>query len=375
MSTVPLVCPRCYKNLHAPEVVGSGQVRCDACGHIFPPGGAPLSAGSAPIYPSSSVHRPSAPHAAASFGGSPRGFAASPSPLASPPPQTPQGPSLWGCLGVVLGLGALMLSCCGCFGAVLYFTAPRQWNEPLLPPGANAQIPPAQVQPAQPQPASTLPGFSEIPSGVPTALPGTAWPRQRSLDELLTAIKAANPSDFNSTQLLGELRDAPVEESRRGEVIDIVLAYLQRATPLSAGIAREALLKWAGKAQANNLAKFAAGNADAQIRRSVVTVIEQTGGDAETAKTLAPLLGDFPLMIAVRSALEKIGPEAEEALLGRLDEPNLHVRNLTYGTLGKVGGSKAKKRLQEVIDAGDPINSRMARKALSEIEQRESGGM
>src|SRR5687768_8357818 len=100
MSSGPLTCPRCYKNLHAPEVVGSGLVRCDACGHVFPPGNTVVPQGAAPYQPPRYGGSPSyagTPVSPASF--APTKPAASFNPNygpATPQPQTPSGPSVLG---------------------------------------------------------------------------------------------------------------------------------------------------------------------------------------------------------------------------------------------------------------------------------------
>src|SRR5688500_6408249 len=95
MSSIPSICPNCYRNIHAPVMMPDGFIRCDGCGHAFPP------AGSSP-YASSPALGP--PHTYGAPPQQPYGSAPAPTPVGGapfgapgyqpsyPPPSGPQKP-------------------------------------------------------------------------------------------------------------------------------------------------------------------------------------------------------------------------------------------------------------------------------------------
>jgi hypothetical protein len=341
-----------------------GLVRCDACGHAFPPGGNFLS------YSSGSFGAPPKAMNAgptANYGSYPANFgnAGQTYPPASGP-QNPTGPGMFTC-AVVVGLGALALSCCGCFGAfwLVSFQA-----KPVAPPGFNQPFNPPVINPPNiPEQAFGQPPFDVPPIVQPPGIPGTPA-AQGELDRILTSLRNANAQDFSTQRFLHELQPLPVEESRRREVVEVVLKYLEQANPLAAGPAQQVLEKWATQSEANLLAKFAAGNFDRFNRRAALSVLAKTGGDAETAKTIAPLLKDVVLRLSTTEALQAIGPDAEDAMLAQLDDSDFHLRIQSYRLLGGMGGQKSAERLREIANKKGGSDSAVARRALAEIEQR-----
>src|SRR5688572_15474879 len=141
MSSIPTICPNCYKSIHAPVMMPDGFVRCDSCGHAFPPTGAspystPSSAaqpfGPPPFSSSPPPYSGSVPGASLPpIGGyTPASYQPSYPPVGGP--QKQGSPGLVAC-GVVVALGLMASACCG-GGAFLIYTKTKdiaQNNPPI----------------------------------------------------------------------------------------------------------------------------------------------------------------------------------------------------------------------------------------------------
>jgi hypothetical protein len=176
--------------------------------------------------------------------------------------------------------------------------------------------------------------------------------------------------------LLEEFNALPVEEGRRTEVVDALLGLLGRAGVhaggLMAGPGQITLENWTSKDQATSVARFAADEGNHFARRQVLTVLTKVGGDAETAKTLLPLLKEPSLFGLLPDVFAKIGPDAEEPLLTQLDTADRLARRTLFEALGKVGGAKSKERLQGIVKSGQGIDKVFGGQALAEINRRET---
>jgi hypothetical protein len=401
MSSIPVVCPNCYRTQRSALAGPDGLIRCDGCGHAFPLGGLRP----APISPSA-YGQPSpfsapirvGPPVGASVPGPGGDFANFQPPAANPP----SGPGLITCLGIiVLVFGSF--ACCG--GGSLYYlmthSSPLAHNDtpqPVMP----AVNPPA-IQPAPPNvfpgpgveapgfmppefrpPPITPPGFAPPVNPADNASAGpqrsrpersndpatSGTPRSGSLDDLIARLENAERHDPAMFQVMQQLQSMPVEESRRSDVVAGVLHCLANDHAIGAAFAQPVLERWASKAEADQLAEFAASDAPFFVRRPVVNVIATTGGTADTAETIAPLLKDLSLRVSVRDALIAIGSEAEEPVLALLEESDISLAREIFRVLGTIGGEKSKKRLTQIADSSDFLKSRFAREALAEIERR-----
>jgi len=392
MSTGPIVCPHCYKNVYSAAVAADGLIHCDACGHAFPAnsgtpfarfGQGPASFG-APPQPGSSV--PKSGTFGANPGNSPSNHDSSfpksgisGAPVGAAPP--PSGPSMFGCLMVVLGAGALLTCCCGGVGALVFVQARQAAQQPVAQqPNVVPFNPPTAIHPEFPPPIdpfefpspidpNDLPSEFVVPSARWTP-PGTSAAKGRSLDQVLADLSRTSGANPDSTGLIFELRNMQVDNARRREVVQALLQYCERASIHTGSVAKPALEKWASAAESPLLAKFAAGKYDSFVRRSAVEVIAKNGGDAETAKLLAGLLGDVFLHNVLKEALQKIGPAAESALLDQLAQEDLFTRHRAFQLVGEIGGAKSVSRLQRIIDQNKQPDALLARHALSEIERR-----
>ena len=417
MSSVPLICPHCYQSLPGIAAGADGLVRCNACGHAFPPSGGASSGYAPPSFSSSStvspVYQPLPYKGQASYGNAPSG---SFSPLynstlpvgakfapAYPPaggPQKPGSPGMIAC-GVITGFALLGLLCCGGAGAALYFVADEQVAQNpgpvpfnprnVFPPPVN--IPPPTIPPIHGpvfpdfthtdpfdptlpgmEPVLPAPSFTVPPPGFIPGVPNPPVITERTLDAVLQELATADANAPHARELMGSLSTLPVEEGRRGEVVDAMLSMLSRAgrsqSAIVLGRGSVALEKWASKAESTKLAQFAASSDNHSVQRTVLNVLARNGGDADTAKALLPLFKEIVLGTPLTNVYEKIGAEAEEPVLAGLDSIDSRSRRIAYDVLGRVGGEKSKARLQEVVESGDRANAIWCRKALAEIESR-----
>jgi hypothetical protein len=371
-------------------VGGDGQVRCDGCGHAF------AAAGAAPA--------PSAPpafKAASSFQPISTTLPAPPVKYqpAYPPASGPQktgNPGLVAC-GIVALFGVMGLLCCGALGVVVYQLGNQQIadNDAVAPPFNPPPFNPLSSNPPPINPPGVPPPFPEIPPPplvpeVPTvdsspfvpvtppevSIPGTplAAPPPKTLDDFLQAMRTIDPMNFTARQLLDEMNRLPVEEGRRGEVIEALLQMLGRAgvhaSGLLAGPAQTTLENWMSKAEATKVAEFAAGEAQHFSRRHLLKQLARVGGDAKTAEALLPLLMDPTSTFTLPEVFEKIGPEAEDALLSQVDAAEIPSRRALYSALAKVGGKKSAEILQARIDKGDGFDRVFGAQALHQIQSR-----
>ncbi len=383
MSLLPTICPNCYRNIRAPELLPDGFLRCNGCGHAFPPvGDSPYSN----VPPVRKPHPENTPQlfpvpGTPSYGGT------SYSPVSSIPsaagPQQRGNPGLIAC-GVVAGLGLMCAVCCGGLSFFAYskareiaelaelevqpipFPQPKPLEIPTFPTHEMPTFPPVEI------PAFEIPPVG-IPNTPPPDISGVVPKEPKTLDEILAAVETASPNDFASHQLLRTLNDLPVEEERRSEVVSALLKYLEMGNGLAAIHAKPALMKWASIAESNQLAQFAVTNGDLQTRRLMMEVLASVGGDATTAKTILPLFGDFSLSFSVKDALVKIGLEAEEPVLAYLESSSdTRTRHQAYDVLGAVGGEKSKDHLQQIIAKGEGFDRVFGTRAIRAIEQREN---
>lgn len=394
MSAVPVTCPNCYRSIAAPSAGGDGQVRCDACGHAFSAAGV-VQAPSAPA-----IFKPTTRYQPIST--------SLPAPQvkyqpAYPPASGPQktgNPGLVAC-GMVALFGVMGLLCCGALGIVVYGLGNQQIanNEvnppPFNPPAFNPPpFNPPNFNPPPVNPPIVPPPFPEIPQPVfpevPTVdsspfepvtppgvnIPGTpgAAPAPKTLDDFLQAMRTIDPMNFTARQLLDEMNKLPVDESRRGEVIDALLQLLGRAgvhaSGLLAGPAQTTLEIWMSKAEATKVAEFAAGDAQHFSRRHLLKQLARVGGDPKTAEALLPLLKDPTSTFTLPEVFEKIGPEAEDALLSQVDAAEIPARRALYSALAKVGGKKSAEILQARIDKGEGFDRVFGAQALNQINSR-----
>lgn len=394
MSGISVVCPNCYRNIPAPAFSGDGQIRCDGCGHSFPAVGA-APATSAPSTPPAFKPTPSYEPISSTI----------PAPQAKyqpayPPASGPQktgNPGLVAC-GMVAMFGVMGLLCCGALGVVVYGLGNQQWanngaNAPVFnPPNFNPPNfnPPNFNPPIAPQPFPEIPQpvFPDIPAidsspFEPVAPPGSsipgtpaAAPEPKTLDDFLQAMQTIDPTHFTARQLLDELNKLPVEDSRRGEVVDALLKLLGRAGVhaggLLAGPGQTTLENWMSKAEATKVAKFAAEDTNHFARRQLLEQLAKVGGDAKTAEALLPLLKDPVSTFKLPEVFEKIGPEAEDALLSQFDTVEIPARQALYSTLAKIGGKKSAEKLQARIDKGEGFDRVFGTKALNQIKSRGS---
>lgn len=436
MSSVPLICPHCYKSLPGIAAGADGLVRCHACGHAFPPSGGASSGYAPPSFSSSStvsartvspVYQSPPYKGQASYGTAPSGSFSPPynSTLpvggkfapAYPPASGPQNrgsPGMIAC-GVITGFALLGLLCCGGAGAALYFVdeeqvaqnpgpipfnPPNNFPPPVIIPPPNMPQRPGPVfpdtlpgmEPVLPVPSFTVPPFPGTPSLTPivpdpiapipsftvpppVSIPGVPMPpAERTLNGVLKELAVVDANSLNARELMVSLSMLPVEEARRGEVVDAMLSLLRRAgnrgAALVSGPGTIALEKWASKAEATKLAEFAATSDNHFSRLSVLNVLSRIGGDAETASALLPLFGEIAFGSQLTNVYEKIGAEAEEPVLAGLDSIDRRARRIAFDVLGKIGGEKSKARLLEIMASGDNVNKLWCRKALAEIESR-----
>ena len=411
MSSVPVICPNCYRSIPAPVVGSDGQVCCDVCRHSFPPGGAmpssPVPSSPLPSYTAPPPYKP-----AQSFQPISSTMPAPPTKYqpAYPPaggPQSTGNPGMVAC-GMIALFGVMGLACCGALGVVFYGladqqianqpnNAPNRFNPPINfpqqvnPPNNNPGVPPGFPQsglPAIPEPVfpdvpqPVIPEFPRIESSDPfepvpgIGIPGTPAPppAPKTLDDFLQAMKTIDPANFTARQLLEELNRLPVEEGRRAEVIDGLLELLGRAgihaSGLLAGPAQTTLENWMTQAESTKVAQFAAGDTNHFTRRHLLQQLAKVGGDKETAKALLPLLKDPVSTFKLPEVFEKIGAEAEEPLLSQVDDANTTARSAIYNTLGKIGGKKSAEKLQARINSGEGFDRVFGGKALAEIKSR-----
>jgi hypothetical protein len=376
---VPVVCPHCYKNIPAPTASSDGVVRCDGCGHAFPLAGA--AAGNSP--PPAYQPLPSYPPTYA------------PSTILPPPgkyqpgypsasgPQKTGNPGLVAC-GIIAMFGVMGLLCCGALSFVVYGLRNQQLANraadlpPFNPPNFNPPMAPP------PFPAIPQAGFPELPQIEPAvpfnpaaSIPGTPTPpAPQTLDDFLQAMQTIDPMGFTARTMLEGLNALPVEDARRTEVVDAVLKLLGRAGVhaggLLAGPGQMTLENWTSKAQATSVAQFAADDANHFARLYLLRVLAKVGGDVETAKALLPLLQEPSVSPLLPETFAKIGPEAEEPLLTQLETAENFARITLFNVLGKVGGAKTKQKLQTLLKDAKGLDSGLGRKALREIQQRES---
>src|SRR5688500_15971810 len=117
MSSIPTICPNCYKSIHAPVMMPDGFVRCGSCGHGFPPAGtstySALPTAAQPFGPPTFPSSPtpfSAPSVPPVAGYSPANYQPSYPPVSGP--QNQGSPGLVAC-GVVVVLALMASVCCG----------------------------------------------------------------------------------------------------------------------------------------------------------------------------------------------------------------------------------------------------------------------
>jgi hypothetical protein len=294
---------------------------------------------------------------------------------------------------MVAMFGVMGLLCCGALGVVVYglggnqqlanqganppvFNPPNFGQPNLNPPNFN---PPNASSPFPQVPPPVVPDSADPfePVNPPPGVPGTPTPpAPKTLDDFLQAMATIDTTNFTARQMLEELNTLPVEDERRTEVVDALLKLLGRAGVhaggLLAGPGQTSLENWASKAQATSVAQFAAGDANHFARRPLLQTLAKIGGDAETAKALLPLIKDPSSGLILPDVFAKIGPEAEEPLLGELDTANLLAKRTVFAALGKVGGAKSKEKLQALVNGGQGPDKLFSRQALNEINSRVS---
>lgn len=302
---------------------------------------------------------------------------------------------------MVAMFGVMGLLCCGALGVVVYGLG----NQQLANQGANApmfnpnfgppNVKPPNFNPPNFNPPINPPTFPDIPQPVipefpsidpapfepvapGTSIPGTpaAAPAAKTLDDFLQAMQTIDPANFTARQLLDELNKLPVEESRRGEVVDALLQLLGRAGVhaggLLAGPGQTTLDNWMTKTEATKVAEFAAGDANHFARHHLLQQLAKVGGDAKTAEALLPLLRDPVSTFTLPEVFEKIGPEAEDALLSQVDAAELPARRAIYSSLAKMGGKKSAEKLQARIKSGEGFDRVFGAQALNQIKSRGS---
>lgn len=391
MSSVPVICPNCYRSIPAPKLGSDGLVRCDVCHHAFPPGGAADSSTASPAYKPLPTYPIST-----SLSAPPTKYQPAYPPASGP--QSTGNPGMVAC-GIIALFGVMGLACCGAAGVVFYslgnqqlanqnLNPPQAFNQPINPPVVN----PPDINPG-PQPFPQIPGpiYPEVPQPMIPKLPsidsspfepvtptisGTpaAAPAPQTLDEFLQAMKTVEVTGFNARQLLDDFNRLPVEESRRGEVIDALLQLLNRSgihgSGLMSGPGQTTLENWMTKAEATKVAEFAAADANHFARRHLLQQLAKVGGDAKTAKALVPLLKDPVSTFTLPEVFEKIGPEAEDALLSEVDGAEIPARRAIYTVLGKIGGKKSAEKLQARIKSGEGFDRVFGAQALNQIKSR-----
>jgi hypothetical protein len=292
---------------------------------------------------------------------------------------------------MVAMFGVMGLLCCGALSVVVYGLGnQRLANNGANMPAFNQPAPvdapnfnPPRPFPDGPPPIPGFPAADSIPfesvgppwPGIP-GTPAAAAPAPKTLDDFLQAMQTIDVTSFAARTMLEEFNKLPVEEGRRTEVVEALLKMLGRAGVHAGGIlagpGETTLENWTSKAQATSVAGFAADDANHFARPHLVKVLAAVGGDAETAKALLPLLKEPSAGRALVDVFAKIGPEAEEPLLTQLESAEHFARITLFDVLGKVGGAKTKAKLETLLKSGKGLDSGLGRKALREIQLRES---
>ena len=376
MSGMPVLCPNCYRTIPAPAVGSDGQILCDGCGHAFPARSAAAAPSAPPAFKPTPSYQPIVQSPANSV---PSGKYQPVYPPASGPQKT-GNPGLVAC-GIVALFGVMGLLCCGALSVVMYGLGNQQLaNHDANMPAFNSN-PNPPVAP-QPPPVIAPPGIPNSPVIEPSpfepvsqdAVTRAGVPVPKTLDDFLRAMQTIDPMNFTARQLLDDLNRLPVEEGRRGEVVDALLPFLDRAgihaSGLLAGPGETTLENWVTKVESTKVAEFAAETTNHFARLRLLQHLAKVGGDAQTAEALLPLLKDPVSAFNLPDVFEKIGSEAEDALLTEIDTPDISARRAIYASLAKIGGKKSAEKLQARINRGEGFDRVFGAQALSQIKSR-----
>lgn len=196
------------------------------------------------------------------------------------------------------------------------------------------------------------------------------------IDDLLRRISRQMASGERSlTTEISQLGDVDVVPSRRSQVCKLLLQIVASDEFSGGFVAMQTLEKWADASCAPALLKLLESS-DHLTSAGAARILGNLG-EPSAAKPLANALAGGGIMAHdAAQALKKLGPAAEEAVIGLLDNSDEHVRRQACEVLGEVGTARSVKALQAIVDAASgnqfSLESHNAERAIAEIRRRGS---
>jgi len=222
-------------------------------------------------------------------------------------------------------------------------------NIPLAPPimsDSSSPKAPHQNPPGRSKPSTKLP------------------PKEIDLDAALSMLDASEKREVKSA--LRWFRDHLIDKSRRGEVAERLARLLEHPDDFARRDAAELLRSYATAEQIPQLIG-ALQDESPRVRSEVRDTLAGIA-DSRAAKAIAGLI-DTDRNGAI-GALRKMGPEAENAVIGLLGHPNPIVRKDAAEILGKIGARPAMEALKELEHDRSGLARMAAEKAFYQIEFR-----
>jgi len=218
---------------------------------------------------------------------------------------------------------------------------------PNGPPG-NPGVPPGTpgVPPTGPYPAPPFPPFGPFPPPVVIVRESSSGPASRieTLDQAIEALKSGDTSYSKAFPPLVKLKQWPVDAKRRGEVAGLLNPLLTTDQLSVRRAAQDAVKAWGTPQNVPTLLKLLEWQ-DWGDRTAAIEGLATIGGK-EAAQAVTAKLSDKDLRSKAKTALEEMGPVAEEFVYPHIGAGDDTLHSYACQIIGKIGTAKSLAKLK-----------------------------
>jgi hypothetical protein len=206
-------------------------------------------------------------------------------------------------------------------------------------------------------PAASPPAVAAAPSP-----PESAESAKARLDRFLSDLREPDKDWGKCFQALQGLAMMPPIESRRGEVAEVLDAYLAEKNYSARSSALRAVQVWGTKRNVPALIALLAPSEGDSVRQRTLQILAKLP-DKRAAEAVAKLVKNPSDRALAARALRAIGRDAEGATIGLLADEDPDVRVEACNVLGEIGGPKSAAALKEQLAKDAHPDAKAAAKA------------